>query len=178
MSEMLIFVDDLVVIGKIVLVYGICGEVKVYFFIDLLDNLLDYCCWMFWCDGEIWQVELVRGCLYGKVLVVKFKGFDDCEEVCIFIGYEICILCSELFFFEEGEYYWYQLEGLKVIDQGGQLFGVIDYLLEIGVNDVMVVKFCVGSLDDCECLLFYIGQCVLLIDLVVGEMWVDWDVDF
>jgi ribosomal 30S subunit maturation factor RimM len=38
------------------------------------------------------------------------------------------------------EYYWYQLEGLKVINQDEQLFGKVDHLLETGANDVMVVK--------------------------------------
>lgn len=70
------------------------------------------------------------------------------------------------------------MEGLKVIDQGGQLLGVIDHLLETGANDVMVVKPCAGSLDDRERLLPYTGQCVLSIDLAAGEMRVDWDADF
>ncbi|RCI72791.1 ribosome maturation factor RimM, partial [Pseudomonas aeruginosa] len=34
--------DDLVVIGKIVSVYGIRGEVKVYSFTDPLDNPVSY----------------------------------------------------------------------------------------------------------------------------------------
>lgn len=44
------------------------------------------------------------------------------------------------------EYYWYQLVGLKVINQDEQLFGKVDHLLETGANDVMVVKPCAGSL--------------------------------
>ncbi|HAF90280.1 MAG TPA: 16S rRNA processing protein RimM, partial [Pseudomonas sp.] len=79
---------------------------------------------------------------------------------------------------EEGEYYWHQLQGLKVIDALGQLLGVVDHLLETGANDVLVVKPCVGSLDDRERLLPYTDQCVQQIDLVAGEMRVDWDADF
>jgi len=78
----------------------------------------------------------------------------------------------------DGEYYWYQLVGLKVIDHLGQLLGKIDHLLETGSNDVMVVKPCAGSLDDRERLLPYTEQCVLAVDLVAGEMKVDWDADF
>ncbi len=178
MSEMPTPADDLVVIGKIVSVYGIRGEVKVYSFTDLLDNLLDYRRWTLRRDGEIRQAELVRGRLHGKVLAAKLKGLDDREEARTFTGYEICIPRSELPSLEEGEYYWHQLEGLKVIDQGGQLLGVIDHLLETGANDVMVVKPCAGSLDDRERLLPYTGQCVLSIDLAAGEMRVDWDADF
>ncbi len=178
MSEMPTPADDLVVIGKIVSVYGIRGEVKVYSFTDPLDNLLDYRRWTLRRDGEIRQAELVRGRLHGKVLAAKLKGLDDREEARTFTGYEICIPRSELPSLEEGEYYWHQLEGLKVIDQGGQLLGVIDHLLETGANDVMVVKPCAGSLDDRERLLPYTGQCVLLIDLAAGEMRVDWGADF
>ncbi|MCB2551524.1 hypothetical protein KQ767_15810, partial [Listeria monocytogenes] len=66
--------DDLVVIGKIVSVYGIRGEVKVYSFTDPLDTLLDYRRWTLRRDGEIRQAELVRGRLHGKVLAAKLKG--------------------------------------------------------------------------------------------------------
>lgn len=83
--------DDLVVIGKIVSVYGIRGEVKVYSFTDPLDNLLDYRRWTLRRDGEIRQAELVRGRLHGKVLAAKLKGLDDREEARTFTGYEICI---------------------------------------------------------------------------------------
>jgi 16S rRNA processing protein RimM len=78
----------------------------------------------------------------------------------------------------EDEYYWYQLQGLSVIDQLGQLLGTIDHLLETGANDVMVVKPCQGSLDDRERLLPYTAQCVLAVDLDAGEMRVEWDADF
>ena len=170
--------EDLVVLGKIVSVFGIKGEVKVYSFTEPLDNLLDYRRWTLRRDGESKQVEVVSGRLHGKVLTAKLKGLDDREVARTYAGYEICVPRSLLPTLDQGEYYWYQLEGLKVIDQQGQLLGKIDHLLETGANDVMVVRPCAGSLDDRERLLPYTGQCVQSIDLQAAEMRVDWDADF
>lgn len=170
--------EDLIVLGKITSVHGVRGEVKVYSFTDPIDNLLDYRCWTLKRDGEVRQVELVSGRLQNKVLVAKLKGLDDREEARTLAGFDICVPRSLLPDLTDGEYYWYQLEGLKVIDQAGQLLGRIDHLLETGSNDVMVVKPCAGSLDDRERLLPYTEQCVLAVDLAAGEMRVDWDADF
>lgn len=169
---------ELLVIGKIVSVHGIRGEVKVFSFTDPIENLLDYKSWMLRRDGEVKQVEVVRARSQNKVLVAKLKGLDDRDEARLLSGFEICIPRDSLPELTDGEYYWYELKGLKVIDQHGQLFGVIDHLLETGANDVMVVKACAGSLDDRERLLPYTDQCVQSIDLAAGEMRVDWDADF
>jgi 16S rRNA processing protein RimM len=170
--------DDLIVIGKIVSVHGVRGEVKVFSFTDPIDNLLDYKHWTLKRDGDVRQVELAQGRLQNKVLVAKLKGLDDREEARLLAGFDICVARSLLPDLTDGEYYWYQLKGLNVIDQLGQLLGVIDHLLETGANDVMVVKPCAGSLDDRERLLPYTAHCVLSVDLAAGEMRVDWDADF
>ncbi|MNM76249.1 Ribosome maturation factor RimM [compost metagenome] len=170
--------DDLVVLGKIVSVHGIRGEVRVYSFTDPLDNLLDYRRWTLKRGTEVRQAELVSGRVQGNVLVAKLKGLDDREVARTFADFEILVPRSELPELSEGEFYWSQLEGLKVIDQSGQLLGIIDHLLETGANDVMVVKPCAGSLDERERLLPYTEQCVLAVDLAAGEMRVDWDADF
>ena len=170
--------DDLIVIGKIVSVHGVRGEVKVFSFTDPIDNLLDYKRWTLKRDGDVRQVELAQGRLQNKVLVAKLKGLDDREEARLLAGFDICVARSLLPDLTDGEYYWYQLKGLNVIDQLGQLLGVIDHLLETGANDVMVVKPCTGSLDDRERLLPYTAHCVLSVDLAAGEMRVDWDADF
>lgn len=170
--------DELVVLGKISSVHGVRGEVKVYSFTDPIDNLLDYRSWMLRQGDELRQVELVRGRLQGRFLVAKLKGLDDRNEARALTGFEVCVPITQLPRLDEGEYYWHQLEGLRVIDQSGRLLGRIDHLLETGANDVLVVRPCVGSLDDRERLLPYTEQCVMRVDLSAGEMRVDWDVDF
>ncbi|WP_152225267.1 ribosome maturation factor RimM [Pseudomonas sp. SCB32] len=170
--------EEMVVLGKIVSVHGIRGEVKVYSFTDPLDNLLDYRRWTLKRGNEVRQAELVQGRVQGNVLVAKLKGLDDREIARTFAEFEILVPRSELPVLDDGEFYWSQLEGLKVIDQNGQLFGILDHMLETGANDVMVVKPCAGSLDDRERLLPYTEQCVQAVDLEAGEMRVDWDADF
>ena len=171
-------VEDLIVLGKITSVHGVRGEVKIYSFTDPIDNLLGYPAWTLKRDGEVRQVELVSGRLQGKILVAKLKGLDDREVARTFAGFDICVSRALLPDLDDGEYYWHQLEGLKVIDLQGQLLGRLDHLLETGSNDVMVVKPCPGSLDDRERLLPYTEQCVQKVDLAAGEMRVDWDADF
>ena len=172
------YVEDLIVLGKITSVHGVRGEVKIYSFTDPIDNLLGYPAWTLKRDGEVKQVELVSGRLQGKILVAKLKGLDDREVARTFAGFDICVPRALLPDLDDGEYYWHQLEGLKVIDLQGQLLGRLDHLLETGSNDVMVVKPCPGSLDDRERLLPYTEQCVQKVDLAAGEMRVDWDADF
>lgn len=169
---------ELLVIGKIVSVHGVRGEVKVFSFTDPIDNLLEHRHWTLRRDGREWQVELAKGRAQNKFLVAKLKGLDDREEARALAGCEICVPLASLPALTDGEYYWYQLVGLRVIDQHGQLFGRIEHMLETGANDVMVIKACEGSLDDRERLLPYTDQCVQSIDLVAGEMRVEWDADF
>ena len=170
--------DELLVIGKIVSVHGVRGEVKVYSYTDPIDNLLDYSEWTLRRDGEARSVSLVRGRVQNRVLVAKLKGLEDREEARALSGFEICVPLESLPPLPEGEYYWHQLVGLQVINQDEQLLGRVDHLLETGANDVLVVKPCAGSLDDRERLLPYTDHCVQAIDMAAGVMRVEWDADF
>ena len=171
-------VEDLIVIGKIVSVHGVRGDVKVYSFTDPIENLLDYRRWTLRRGEEIRRVELVKGRLQGKILVASLNGLTDREEARTYADFEICIDRSELPSLAGEEYYWFQLQGLVVINQLGQVLGRVDHLLETGANDVLVVKPFDGSLDDRERLLPYTDPCVLKVDLDAGEMQVEWDADF
>ena len=85
---------------------------------------------------------------------------------------------SELPALGQGEYYWHQLQGLRVESRGSCL-GQVDHLLETGANDVLVVKPCEGSIDSRERLVPWVqGQYVIAVDLEAGVIEVDWDPEF
>lgn len=170
--------EDLIVIGKIVSVHGVRGDVKIYSFTDPIENLLDYRRWTLRRGDECKQVELVKGRLQGKILVATLEGLSDREVARTYADFDICIPRSELPQLTGEDYYWFQLQGLTVINQLGQVLGRVDHLLETGANDVLVVKPFDGSLDDRERLLPYTDPCVLKVDLEAGEMHVEWDADF
>ncbi len=170
--------EDLIVIGKIVSVHGVRGDVKVYSFTDPIENLLDYRRWTLRRGGEVQQARLVKGRVQGNVLVASLEGLTDREVARTYADFEICIPRSELPELTGDEYYWFQLQGLVVINQLGQVLGRVDHLLETGANDVLVVRPFDGSLDDRERLLPYTDPCVLKVDLDAGEMQVEWDADF
>jgi len=68
----------------------------------------------------------------------------------------------------EGEYYYYQLIGLRVEGVDGRAFGVLRAILDTGSNDVYVVKG-----DDREILIPAIAEVIREVDLQHGKMIVD-----
>ena len=74
---------------------------------------------------------------------------------------------------ETDEYYWSDLEGLRVRTLEGVELGVISHLFDTGANDVIVVA------GERERLIPYLWQRVVKqVDLKAGLMLVDWDPDF
>ncbi len=88
---------------------------------------------------------------------------------------KIWVASDQLEALPEGEYYWFQLIGLEVVDSDNQPIGEVIDLIETGANDVLIVR--AGSKT--EYLIPYIqGQVVKSIDLGEKRMMVDWDVNY
>ena len=69
------------------------------------------------------------------------------------------------------EYYWTDLEGLRVRDRDGTVIGTVAYLLETGANDVLVVRD-----GEREILVpFVTGDVIKQVDLADGVIDVDWE---
>ena len=170
---------DETVVGRITSVFGVKGWLKVFSYTDPAENLLSYRRWSLRLDGKRREVTVTAGKVHGKALVVHLEGVDDRELARDFCGAEIAISTDLLPELAEGEFYWYQLQGLRVETPGGVCLGSVDYLLETGANDVLVVKPTPDSLDDRERLIPYLPEQVLKrIDLDQGLLVADWDPEF
>lgn len=179
-----------VVMGRIGAPYGIKGWVKLLSFSDPLSNLLEHRHYFIVNDnpspavdgtagGEsLRKIEIDEARPQGKGFVGHIKGCDVREATRLFTGKDLLLPRSELPPLEEG-FYWYQLEGLRVVNLAGEDLGSVHHLLETGANDVLVVRGDAASIDTEERLLPYIPeQVVLEVDLAAGVMRVDWEKDY
>jgi len=174
--------DELVVVGRLLAPYGLKGWMKVYSFTEPMENLLDYERCLLQRNGESTEVEIEAGRPHGKGLVIKLRGVDTPEQARLYTNGELAVSVSLMPALDEGEYYWRQLEGLKVVvqgDGGERLLGRVDHLLETGANDVLAVVPCEGSIDQRERLVPWLPERVVLnVDLDAGVICVDWDPEF
>ncbi|VAW59329.1 16S rRNA processing protein RimM [hydrothermal vent metagenome] len=163
-----------VTLGKISGVSGVKGWIKVHSFTDPREKIVEYGRWQIKHQGQWREVELNGGRRQGKTIVAKLEGLDDRNEAMLYTGDEIAIFRNQLEQLNSDEYYWYQLEGLSVVSTEGVALGRVDYLLETGANDVLVVK---GG-DRERLIPFTLGHTVIEVDLQEKRIKVDWDPAF
>lgn len=171
--------DTYVVLGKLTSPYGVKGWLKVYSYTSPMEGVLDYAEWIIRQRGETTTRRLIQGRRQGKGLVACLDGVNSKEQAELLAGAEILLPKQELPELESGDYYWHQLEGLRVVTLQGVDLGRVDYLFETGANDVLVVKGDEHSVDDRERLLpFLPDEVIHEADLSAGTLTVDWDPEF
>lgn len=172
-----------VLVGRVTGVFGVKGWLKVWSFTDPLEGIFDYPVWYLRMPSGWEKHEFDAGHRQGKGLVVHFPGCDDRDAARVYLQADIAVAESSLPRLPEGEFYWHQLEGLRVYActaQGADVYlGRVDHLLETGANDVLVVQPDPESVDRRERLIPWLpGRVVVTVDLEGGRMVVDWDPDF
>lgn len=166
-------------IGQITSVFGIKGWLKVYSYTDPREGILDYRLWTLVLDGKRVPTEVVEGRRQGQGIVVRLKGIDDREQARSYAGAEVRVPLAELPALAQGEYYWYQLEGLQVFTVQDECLGYVHHMMETGANDVLVVVANEASIDQRERLIPYLpDQVVTEVNLSAGRLTVDWDPEF
>jgi 16S rRNA processing protein RimM len=171
----------LMVVGKISGCHGIKGWVKIHPFTQSPESFMALGAWQLKRRGAFEPVDFDGFKAQGRGLVAHIRGVDDRTLAERYRGLEILAPESALPVLPEGEYYWRDLQGLQVRCQDGDekvLLGTVDYLIETGANDVLVVKACAGSIDERERLIPYRpGVTVTRVDLEQAVIEVDWFVD-
>ena len=167
------------VIGRITSVFGVKGWLKVFSYTDPKEGILNYRDWTLELDGKRIPAKLEEGRRQEQGIVVRLKGIDDRDVALKYRGADVKVSTQELPKLPDGEYYWYQLEGLEVATAEGECLGTVHHLIETGSNDVLVVRASAGSIDQRERLIPYLPeQVVREVDLTAGRMVVDWDPEF
>jgi 16S rRNA processing protein RimM len=161
-----------VVLGRVSGLFGVRGWVKVYSYTEPREAVLNYDRWLLSAKDGWQEATVAEGQRHGKTVIARIDGYVDRDEAAKLVGAEIGVPRNELPETARGEYYWSDLEGLTVVHRDGTELGKVDYLLETGANDVLVVRGITERLIP-----FVMDKVVLGVDLDKGEIEVDWEWD-
>ena len=167
--------DEPLIVGQIVGLFGVKGWVKLHSHTRPKEGIFSYSPWLLARNSQWRPVKLVQGKQQGKGLIAQLEGISDRDQAATLIGADIAIRHEQLPELPSGEYYWWQLTGLKVVNRQHEVLGTVDSLMETGANDVLIVK---DEQSGEERLIPHIPEVVLTVDLEAGSLTVDWDKDF
>ncbi len=151
---------DFLIIGRIVKPHGIKGEVSVNVMTEFPERF-DTMQQVFLGDEHSARETNIASMRWsnGKALV-RFEGYIDRTAVEALRGLYLKVPIEDAVTLEDGAYYHFQLENLKVITDVGEHLGYLAQVLETGANDVYVVKT-----DSGEILLPATREVILSVDL-------------
>ena len=115
----------------------------------------------------------VRGRTTAKGVTIVLPDVADRDAAEALAGAEVWVPRSRLPAPKPGEYYWVDLEGLRVVNLEGVEFGHVSHLFETSANDVMVVEG-----DRQRLIPFLPDRYIHAVDFDAGLVTVDWDADF
>ena len=101
---------------------------------------------------------------------MAIEGFGDRDDVGHLAGCEVLVDATLFPELSQGEYYWRALVGMQVVNLAGVTLGDVQYLLETGVHDVLVVEH-----EGQETLIPFDAQYVTEVDAQNSRILVDWD---
>ena len=167
--------QDLVAVGRILGAHGRDGEIRVRSTSNVPDRFdegqsLQLSKDGSTPDGRTFQIIRSRNTITKgrEEMILLFRGFRDRDQAIRLTGSWLCVAQSDVPDAEEGEYFHYQIIGLKVRTVGGYDLGELTEILETGSNDVYVVTGPEG-----EVLVPALGHVVKEINVIGGLMTVD-----
>lgn len=164
-----------VLVGTIGRPYGVKGWVKVSSYTEPASNILDYRPWYLEAPSKSpsHPIEIVDSRIHGQQVLALIADCTTPESAGLYTNYKIYVEREKFFPLAEGEYYWADLEGLKVYTCKNTYLGIISAIFATGANDVLVITDKKRHLVP-----FLLNQTIKSVDLENKTMIVDWDAEF
>ncbi|WP_427338594.1 ribosome maturation factor RimM [Caloranaerobacter sp. DY30410] len=127
---------DFIKVGKIINTHGIKGELKIFPLTDDMTRFeeLEYV------YIEKRKIEIEDVWYKKNFVMLKFKGFDNINDVLCFKGKYVYIDKENAIELPEDTYFIFQIIGLNVYLKDGKFLGKIKDIIQTGSNDVYVVR--------------------------------------
>lgn len=164
----------MITVGRLHGAFGVRGEVKLESFTAPLHAIARYQPWVLRdARGKERPCEGVKVREGVKGLIASLPGVEDRDAADALRGVDVLVPRSALPPPADGEYYWVDLEGLRVVNAEGVDFGTVSHLFSTGANDVLVAK------GDRERMIPFVQpDFIQSVDFAAGLVTVDWDADF
>ncbi|MFC0679096.1 ribosome maturation factor RimM [Lysobacter korlensis] len=164
-----------ILLGRVLGAFGIRGEAKLESWTEPRLTIFRYQPWVLRTpQGTEREIHGIRGRETGKYLIANFPGVEDRDAIEAMRGTEIFVPRSALPPPKPGEYYWVDLEGMRVVNLEGVGLGTVSHLFSTGANDVLVARD-----DERERMIPFVEpQYVSSVDFDAGLITVDWDPEF
>lgn len=165
--------NGFVLVGQVVGLFGVHGWMRVRSYTQPVGNILQYRPWWLNVHGQRREVAVQAGRIHDRRVVVQLEGYADRDVARSLLGADVSVRRAQLPPLERNQYYWTDLEGLRVYNSEGLYLGKVDHLIATGANDVLVVR---GERE--RLIPFVRDRVVTALDLARGELTVDWGEDY
>lgn len=132
--------DEGVAVGQVVGAQGLDGSVRVLPTTDFPERLLRLrAVWWGTLQGDPQEVVAVRP--HGRLVVMRFRTVSDRTAAERLRGPVLWVPRQSLPPLPAGEYYWFQLTGLTVVEgASGRMLGRVARVLRTGAHDLLEVE--------------------------------------
>ena len=163
--------DDgaVLVVGRVSGAFGCDGWIRVFPYTEVKEDVARYRRWLI--GGDSWSgFDLIGARAHGDGLVAKLAGINDRNAAAALGNRDLGIAKEQLPARAPGEYYWFELAGIRVVNLRGEALGTVSRLIATGANDVLEVTD--GAVT---CLIPWVeGVFVKHVDTRGGTLEVDW----
>jgi len=156
----------LIVIGEISKPHGIRGDVRVVPVTDFPERLLRTPIVSIVRGSECRRAGVERAQVSGRFVIMKFEGVDTADAAEALRGATLRIRQEEAVPLPPGQFYVYQIVGLRARTPEGRPLGVVADVLRTGSNDVYVIR----PLEGPDILLPALNSVIDSIDIEAGEI--------
>lgn len=152
--------------GKIGAAHGVRGAMKFQAYTESLDYYVpEVPLLLREPNGKEYEVRALKAVTSGKSVLLTLENVTDRNRAEELGGSLLFVPKDVLPEPEDGEFYWFELIGLNVVEADGRELGKLDHIFATGSNDVYVVKK-----GGQELLLPALPHVILEIDLEAGRM--------
>jgi 16S rRNA processing protein RimM len=138
--------DELLRLGVVTGIHGLRGDLKVRPLTDEPSALLaarEVC--LRGRQGELIPCRVAAVKAHKAIVLLRLQGFENIDAVQTMVGCEVLMPRGELPALTDGEFYWFELEGLSVVDRRCGNLGVLEEMFSTAAHDIYVVRGCYGE---------------------------------